>query len=248
VVHAYIKEIDVLYRECTVLVFRQKWTLEDAIGSHACSLEASERVTNGTHLGCSLLLPGGTVNSVQTLKAGELISTIQLKDVVAVTEIGSKTFRLKTAEPFGASQTHEMVIEADNTKVMQKWLAGMKNDTTLVNSVGFSSNRAELIMECYLLKVQPFGVMDTTRWFRLTTKKFSYFKTEAGEELGSVPFEYVSAVTVIGKKDFTLTSVQPFTKTGMFEVYCRCKTPALRQKWITGLNKVLPAHKLFHKK
>ena len=183
-----------------------------------------------------------------TENAGELISTIQLKDVVAVTEIGSKTFRLNTAEPFGASQTHEMVIEADNARVMQKWLVAMKKDASLVNSVGFSSNRAELIMECYLLKVQPFGVLDTTRWFRLTTKKFAYFKDEAGEELGSVPFEYVAAVTVIGKKDFTLTSVQPFTKTGMFEVHCRCKTPALRQKWITGLNKVLPAHKLFHKK
>jgi hypothetical protein len=32
--------------------FRQKLTLEDAIGSHACSLEASTRVTNGIPLGC----------------------------------------------------------------------------------------------------------------------------------------------------------------------------------------------------
>jgi hypothetical protein len=29
---------------CTVCVFRQKFTLEDAIGSHACSLEALTRV------------------------------------------------------------------------------------------------------------------------------------------------------------------------------------------------------------
>jgi hypothetical protein len=35
----------------TVRVFRQKFTLEDAIGSHACSLEASMRVTNGIPLG-----------------------------------------------------------------------------------------------------------------------------------------------------------------------------------------------------
>ena len=34
--------------------FRQKFTLEDAIGSHACSLEANMRVTNGTPLGSSL--------------------------------------------------------------------------------------------------------------------------------------------------------------------------------------------------
>jgi hypothetical protein len=52
-----------------VRVFRQKFTLEDAIGSHACSLEANTRVTNGIPLGCSLLLPVGTVNCVQTLKA-----------------------------------------------------------------------------------------------------------------------------------------------------------------------------------
>jgi thioredoxin reductase (NADPH) len=39
---------------CTVRVFRQKFTLEDAIGSHACSLEANMRVTNGIPLGSSL--------------------------------------------------------------------------------------------------------------------------------------------------------------------------------------------------
>jgi len=31
---------------------RQDFALEDAIGSHACSLEASMRVTNGIPLGC----------------------------------------------------------------------------------------------------------------------------------------------------------------------------------------------------
>jgi hypothetical protein len=51
-----------------VRVFRQKFTLEDAIGSHACSLEANTRVTNGIPLGSSLFLPVDTVNCVQTLK------------------------------------------------------------------------------------------------------------------------------------------------------------------------------------
>jgi hypothetical protein len=49
--------------------FRQKFTLEDAIGSHAWSLEANMRVTNGVPLGSSLLLPVCTVNCVQTRKA-----------------------------------------------------------------------------------------------------------------------------------------------------------------------------------
>jgi hypothetical protein len=55
--------------EGTVRAFRQKCTLEDVIGSHACSLEANIRVTNGIPLGSSLLLPFDTVNCVHTLKA-----------------------------------------------------------------------------------------------------------------------------------------------------------------------------------
>jgi hypothetical protein len=58
-----------------VRVFRQISTLEDAIGSHAsslshaCSLEANMRVTNGIPLGKFTLLPVDTVNCVATLKA-----------------------------------------------------------------------------------------------------------------------------------------------------------------------------------
>jgi hypothetical protein len=54
---------------CTVRVFRQKFTLEDAIGPHASSLEASMRATNGIPLGCPRFLPVDAVNCVQTLKA-----------------------------------------------------------------------------------------------------------------------------------------------------------------------------------
>jgi hypothetical protein len=52
----------------TVRVVRQGFILEDVIGSHTCSLEASKRVTIAIHLGCSLLLLVDTANSVQTLK------------------------------------------------------------------------------------------------------------------------------------------------------------------------------------
>jgi hypothetical protein len=55
-----------------VRVFWQKFTLENAIVSHACSLEANTRVTNGIPLGSSLLLPVDTVICVQTLKAEAL--------------------------------------------------------------------------------------------------------------------------------------------------------------------------------
>jgi hypothetical protein len=58
----------VLQDESTVRVFRQQFTLEDAIGSHACSFEANMCVTNGIPLGCPLLLPVHTVNPVRTRK------------------------------------------------------------------------------------------------------------------------------------------------------------------------------------
>jgi hypothetical protein len=48
--------------EGTVRFFRQGFTLEDTIGSHACSGEVSMRVTNGIPLGCPLFLPVGTCN------------------------------------------------------------------------------------------------------------------------------------------------------------------------------------------
>jgi hypothetical protein len=40
----------------TVRICRQEFTLEDAIGSHACSLEASMHVTNAVPLGRTPLL------------------------------------------------------------------------------------------------------------------------------------------------------------------------------------------------
>jgi hypothetical protein len=52
----------------TVRVFDRKLHSRDAIGFHACSLEASMCVTNDIPLGCPLFLPVRTVNCVQTLK------------------------------------------------------------------------------------------------------------------------------------------------------------------------------------
>jgi hypothetical protein len=52
--------------EGAMLVFEQDFTLEDAIGSHACSLVANMRVTNGIPLGSFLII---TINYAETLKA-----------------------------------------------------------------------------------------------------------------------------------------------------------------------------------
>jgi hypothetical protein len=54
--------------QCAVRAFRQKCTLDDAIRSHTCPLQANMRVTDVIPLGWPLLLPVGTVHCVQTLK------------------------------------------------------------------------------------------------------------------------------------------------------------------------------------
>jgi hypothetical protein len=62
-----------------VRVFEQNLALEDAIGSHACSLEANIHVTNDIPLGSPLLLPIGTVNCVQTLKVDMMTRELPFK-------------------------------------------------------------------------------------------------------------------------------------------------------------------------
>jgi hypothetical protein len=71
----------------------QKLTLEDAIGSHACSLEANTRVTNGIPLGSSLLLPVHTVNSATTPK-GNRIRPALARERIARTDSGRERCRL----------------------------------------------------------------------------------------------------------------------------------------------------------
>ena len=58
--------------------------------------------------------------------------------------------------------------------------------------------------------------------FRLTTKKFAYFEREGGEELGAAPIHTITTITLLSSdKEFLLTTVQPFTKSGQYEV-CIC--------------------------
>jgi putative effector of murein hydrolase len=60
-------------REVRCAFFRHKSTREAAIGCHACSLEAIMRATNGIRLGCSRLLPVGTVKCLQPLKVASVL-------------------------------------------------------------------------------------------------------------------------------------------------------------------------------
>lgn len=167
-----------------------------------------------------------------------LISSVLVEHIVAVTDVSERRFRISTTAPFGASGTHEMLLEAPSQAVKFKWLKAMKGDSS--SMTGFSSNRAELIVEGPLLKIQPFGTVSRTRWFRVTTKKFCYLENEAGEELGSTPFDRIVSITIQGTKGFILKSQQPFTKSGSYEVNCRCPSDKVLQKWITGLARVIP--------
>jgi hypothetical protein len=72
--HMHVALHEIGHNFGTVRVFRQKVTLENAIGPHACSLEALLarvwlRVTDAISPESPLLLPVGTVPCVQTLKA-----------------------------------------------------------------------------------------------------------------------------------------------------------------------------------
>jgi hypothetical protein len=83
----------------TVRVVRQKFTLEDAFGSHACSLEVDMRVINSIHLGCSLLLPVDTVNCVQTRKAFKQMCPWQRNGMQR--SGGSRCWLIGTSRPSG---------------------------------------------------------------------------------------------------------------------------------------------------
>lgn len=124
--------------------------------------------------------------------------------------------------------------------------------------MGFAPSQQELITEGHLLKLR--GKINRTRWFRLTTTTFSYYDKvcwlaarnrlwlmrkigvptqECGTELGSVGFENVASITLIGKREFVLVSTLPFTKSGQNSVHARCVSERARQKWATGFGRVV---------
>jgi hypothetical protein len=72
--------LDIWVDEARCAISRQEFTLEDAIGSHACSLEASRCATNSIPLGCPLLLPVGTVNCVATLKVDDYGTSLSFNE------------------------------------------------------------------------------------------------------------------------------------------------------------------------
>jgi hypothetical protein len=87
---------------CTVRSSQHQFTLEDAIGSHACSLDALACVRpNAIPFGVEILLPVGTVHSVQALKAAVgLFATVRTVMIVLRVTIrcAAQTYRCKTQQ------------------------------------------------------------------------------------------------------------------------------------------------------
>ena len=76
-------------------------------------------------------------------------------------DIDKKSFRIVTREPFGQSHKTEMVVEAPNLAVKNKWrhlLRGMRN-----TGGGQRQLDGRLVVEGYLTKMQPLGSSNKVR-------------------------------------------------------------------------------------
>eukprot|EP00042_Codosiga_hollandica_P043674 m.417492 g.417492 ORF g.417492 m.417492 type:complete len:440 (+) comp56619_c0_seq1:146-1465(+) len=173
-----------------------------------------------------------------TTNCGDLIAKIDLENVSSVVDIDETKFRLSFSIPFGASQTHEMLLEAPTYEIKFRWLKAFLAHKA--DFEGFDSNRAFLLAEGYIQKLIPGGTGRKLRWFRATSKKLSYFYREGDRELGSIPWEFVTQIDVVRRKEFIIYCSQPFTSKGSYEAHLRCESEALRNRWVTALKKVLP--------
>eukprot|EP00043_Microstomoeca_roanoka_P028953 m.20249 g.20249 ORF g.20249 m.20249 type:complete len:577 (+) comp8840_c0_seq2:116-1846(+) len=177
-----------------------------------------------------------------TENAGQRLSAVNVRDILSIEDLEGRKFKIRTRVQFGVSGKYDMLVEAPSMAAKKKWMRALVMDAN--DTRGFNSDHAELVVEGYLTKVQPLGTVSKTRWFRLTNKKFAYYVKEGGEELGAAPLDVIVEIAIAAsKKEFLLKATQPFTKSGAFEVRCRCDSEAVRDKWVTGLRKVVPTAK-----
>eukprot|EP00041_Stephanoeca_diplocostata_P035541 m.1258192 g.1258192 ORF g.1258192 m.1258192 type:complete len:630 (-) comp24717_c0_seq5:2077-3966(-) len=167
--------------------------------------------------------------------ASELLATVRREHITVVRAVGDKRVHVAVVEPSGHGTT-ELVLECSKRAVRTKWMDALETSTHDLSRL----SSEELIVEGPLLKLQPFGAMNRTRWVRVTTKSFAYFVAEAGDLLASVEYNNITGVFLEGKRRFTVRASVPFTRTGLYEVNAQCPNERVRQKWITGLARVLP--------
>eukprot|EP00052_Salpingoeca_macrocollata_P033336 m.8051 g.8051 ORF g.8051 m.8051 type:complete len:313 (+) comp5003_c0_seq1:1526-2464(+) len=167
-----------------------------------------------------------------TKEAGEIINKIDAKHMQVMTDLNKGKFRVFFDKGFGGSGSREMLLEAPNTQIKLRWLEAYQKMWDKRDTV--------LLAEGYLTKVQSSGGSNTTRWFVLTNRDFSYYKEEAGERMATVRLENVLSVNIKDQKEFQVQANVAFTKTGANEVLIRCEHISIRNRWLTAFRAVLP--------
>lgn len=105
--------------------------------------------------------------------------------------------RIITQTPFGSGNHLEMVVEAANRQVKNKWYYRLKGEEHHDQGGGSKAVSGRLLTEGPLLKVAKSG-MNQTRWFMLTTRRLSYFKEEAGERMADLAVQNILAISSEG--------------------------------------------------
>eukprot|EP00050_Salpingoeca_kvevrii_P006256 m.288312 g.288312 ORF g.288312 m.288312 type:complete len:395 (+) comp11947_c0_seq1:115-1299(+) len=179
-----------------------------------------------------------------TEDAGELISMVLSDQIEAVADVDKTKIRVVTVSPMGTSSSNEVLLEAGNAKIKNRWMQAFKQKENL--SGGIREQEGDnVLVEGYLVKVQSGVSSNKTRWFCLTDQTFAYYREECGELMGSVPVDKITTLSAPGdSRDFKIIANERFTVTGSFEVTCRCETKAVRNKWLVQLQRILPEEKI----
>lgn len=182
-----------------------------------------------------------------TSNAEDTLGFVDVANIAAISDIGKTKIRIITEAPAGMLsnfRSNEMLIEAPNPKIKQRWFSQFsrvaKDSTSSLHSSegdGMSKliDGEKLLVEGYMVKVKPIGTANTKRWFTFTNRYFSYYKEEAGELMGSLPLEKIMSITCNADCEFIVRGSERFTRTGQMEIICRCESYAVRNKWLSQM-------------
>lgn len=172
---------------------------------------------------------------------GKRISSVPKSEIVSVEDSGRHRFQIKLNQEIGRKKgKNELTLEAPNSRVKDRWVSALTMDLSMRQP-----NFEELIVEGYLVKVQPLCTTNTTRFFRLSTKRFSYYRDEAGDLFGSVLIDNIDLISATDdKREFKVSASVPMTKTGFYDVVCRANSNTVRDKWVAMMQRIFPQHKL----
>eukprot|EP00053_Salpingoeca_punica_P009207 m.82495 g.82495 ORF g.82495 m.82495 type:complete len:275 (-) comp14921_c0_seq1:369-1193(-) len=175
--------------------------------------------------------------------SGKRISSVLKSDILSVdTDVGKHRFAIQLrdgAEIGRKNKKTEIVLEAPNTRVKKRWADAFSLDLKM------RVDPEEVIVEGYLTKVQPMCTTNTTRFFRVTNRRFSYYRDEGGDIFGSVLLENIDLISATDdKREFKVSASVPMTKTAFYDIVCRAPSQLLRDKWVAMMQRVFPQHKI----